>query len=84
MLQSSEQQSGQTQKQFLPSGNPSHEHLTIIMVHNTIYTRGLQPYFIWELLLKNESGWELPILFPYLNLLNNVSVQPVIHAIVKS
>ncbi len=32
-LQSSEYQNDQTQKQFLPSGNPSHEHLTIIMVH---------------------------------------------------
>ncbi len=36
-LQSSEHQNGQTQEQFLPSGNPSHEHLTVIMVHN-IYT----------------------------------------------
>ncbi len=27
-LQSSEHQNDQTQKQFLPSGNPSHEHLT--------------------------------------------------------
>ncbi len=33
MLQSSEHQNDQTQKQFLPSGNPSHEHLTMIMVH---------------------------------------------------
>ncbi len=32
-LQSSEHQNDQTQEQFLPSGNPSHEHLTIIMVH---------------------------------------------------
>ncbi len=32
-LQSSEHQNGQTQKLFLPSGNPSHEHLTIIMVY---------------------------------------------------
>ncbi len=32
-LQSSEPQNDQTQKQFLSSGNPSHEHLTIIMVH---------------------------------------------------
>ncbi len=32
-LQSSEHQNDQTQKQFLPSGNLSHEHLTIIMVH---------------------------------------------------
>ncbi len=36
-LLSSEHQNGQTQKQFLPSGNPSHEHLTIIMVH-TLFT----------------------------------------------
>ncbi len=35
-LQSSEHQNDQTQKQFVPSGNPSHEHLTIIMVH-TLY-----------------------------------------------
>ncbi len=33
MLQSSEHQNSQTQKQFLASGNPSHEHLTITMVH---------------------------------------------------
>ncbi len=32
-LQSSEYQNNQTQEQFLPSSNPSHEHLTIIMVH---------------------------------------------------
>ncbi len=32
-LQSSEHQNVQTQKQFLPSGNPSHEHLTIIILH---------------------------------------------------
>ncbi len=36
-LQSSEHQNDQTQEQdqtqFLPSSNPSHEHLTIIMVH---------------------------------------------------
>ncbi len=32
-LQSSEHQNDQTQKQFRPSDNPSHEHLTWIMVH---------------------------------------------------
>ncbi len=32
-LQSSEHQNDQTQEQFLTSGNPSHEHLTLIMVH---------------------------------------------------
>ncbi len=32
-LQSSEYQNDQTQEQFLPPSNPSHEHLTIIMVH---------------------------------------------------
>ncbi len=32
-LQSSKYQNDQTQEQFLPSSNPSHEHLTIIMVH---------------------------------------------------
>ncbi len=32
-LQSSEHQNDQTQEQFLPSSNPAHEHLTIIMVH---------------------------------------------------
>ncbi len=40
-LQSSEHQNDQTQKQFLLSGNPSHEHLTIIMVTHTIYTLSL-------------------------------------------
>ncbi len=33
MLQSSEHQNDQTQEQFLPSSNPSHEHLTIIFIH---------------------------------------------------
>ncbi len=37
-LQSSEHQNGQTQKQFIPSGNPSHEHLTTISGTHTIYT----------------------------------------------
>ncbi len=32
-LQSSEHQNDQTQEHFRLSGNPSHEHLTIIMVH---------------------------------------------------
>ncbi len=39
-LQSSEHQNDQTQEQFLPSSNPSHEHLTLNVghtTHNTIY-----------------------------------------------
>ncbi len=36
MLQSSEHQNDQTQEQFLPSGNPSHEHLTINAEHTTL------------------------------------------------
>ncbi len=36
MLQSSEHQNGQAQEQFLPSGNPSHEHLTINVEHTTL------------------------------------------------
>ncbi len=36
MLQSSEHQNDQTQKQFLPSGNPSHEHLTLNVEHTTL------------------------------------------------
>ncbi len=35
-LQSSEHQNVQTQKRFLPSGNPSHEHLTLNVEHSTI------------------------------------------------
>ncbi len=35
-LQSSEHQNDQTQKQFLPSGNPSHENLTINVEHATL------------------------------------------------
>ncbi len=35
-LQSSEHQNDQTQEQFLPSGNPSHEHLTLNMEHTTL------------------------------------------------
>ncbi len=36
MLQSSEHQNDQTQEQFLPSGNPSHEHLTFNVEHTTL------------------------------------------------
>ncbi len=35
-LQSSEHQNDQTQKQFLPPSNPSHEHLTLNMEHTTL------------------------------------------------
>ncbi len=35
-LQSSEHQNDQTQEQVLPSGNPSHEHLTLNMEHTTL------------------------------------------------
>ncbi len=35
-LQSSEHQNDQTQKQFLPSSYPSHEHLTLNMEHTTL------------------------------------------------
>ncbi len=37
-LQSTEHQNDQTQKQFLPSSNPSHEHLTLNMEHTTLFT----------------------------------------------
>ncbi len=37
-LQSSEHQNDQTQERFLPSGNPSHEHLRINIVH-TLFIR---------------------------------------------
>ncbi len=40
-LQSSEHQHAQTQEQFLPSSNPSHEHLTINVKHTTLL------YFIY-------------------------------------
>ncbi len=36
-LQSSEHQNDQTQEQFLPSGNPSHEHLTLNVEHTTLH-----------------------------------------------
>ncbi len=36
-LQSSEHQNDQTQEQFLPSGNPSHEHLTLNVEHTTLF-----------------------------------------------
>ncbi len=36
-LQSSEHQNDQTQEQFLPSGNPSHEHLTLKVEHTIYY-----------------------------------------------
>ncbi len=35
-LQSSEHQNDQTQEQFLPPSNPSHEHLTLNMEHTTL------------------------------------------------
>ncbi len=35
-LQSSEHQNDQTEEQFLPSGSPSHEHLTINIKHTTL------------------------------------------------
>ncbi len=35
-LQSSEHQNDQTQEQFLPSGNPSHGHLTLNVEHATL------------------------------------------------
>ncbi len=35
-LQSSEHQNDQTQKQFLPSGNPSHAHLRLNVEHTTL------------------------------------------------
>ncbi len=35
-LQSSEHQNDQSQNQSLPSGNPSHEHLTLNMEHTTL------------------------------------------------
>ncbi len=35
-LQSSEHQNSQTQERFLPSGNPSHEHLTLNVEHTTL------------------------------------------------
>ncbi len=35
-LQSSEHQNDKTQEQFLPSGNPSHEHLTLNVEHTTL------------------------------------------------
>ncbi len=34
--ESTEHQNGQAQEQFLPSGNPSHEHLTINVEHTTL------------------------------------------------
>ncbi len=37
-LQSSEHQNDQTQEQFLPSGNQSHEHLTLNVEHTTLFT----------------------------------------------
>ncbi len=37
-LRSSEHQNDQTQEQFLPPSNPSHEHLTLNMEHTTLFT----------------------------------------------
>ncbi len=37
-LQSSEHQNDQTQEQFLPPSNPSHEHLTLNVEHTTLFT----------------------------------------------
>ncbi len=38
----------------------THTH-THCIISDMLQTRGLQPYFIQELLFKNESGWELPM-----------------------
>ncbi len=56
MLHSSEYQNGQTQKQCLPSGNPSHEHLTIIMVHTLfihLYTYLSNTYLVYTSIAQN-------------------------------
>ncbi len=54
MLQSSEHQNSQTQKQFLASGNPSHEHLTITMVHTLfIHAFILHTYLVYTSIADN-------------------------------
>ncbi len=46
-LQSSEHQNDQTQEQFLPSGNPSHEHLTLnTIIHYLFITHS---YFSFQI-----------------------------------
>ncbi len=51
-LQSSEHQNDQTQKQFLSSGNPSHERLTLNVEHTTLlynYLFTTQIYFSFQI-----------------------------------
>ncbi len=56
-LQSSEHQNNQTKEQFLPSGNPSHEHLTLNVEHTTllyiIYSSHILIFFISNLHLSD-------------------------------
>ncbi len=46
-LQSSEHQNDQTQEQFLPSGSPSHEHLTLNVEHITLFTLFIHHTYIF-------------------------------------
>ncbi len=51
-LQSFEHQTDQTQEQFLPSGNPSHEHLTLNVEHTTLlynYLFTTHTYFSFQI-----------------------------------
>ncbi len=45
-LQSSEHQNNQTQEQFLPSSNPSHEHLTLNVEHTTLLYITYSPHIL--------------------------------------
>ncbi len=46
-LQSSVHQNDQTQEQFLPSGSPSHEHLTLNVEHITLFTLFIHHTYIF-------------------------------------
>ncbi len=60
-LQSSEHQNDQTQEQFLPSGNPSHEHLTIIVEHTTLLYTYTLIYLTHILSLHFEFAHNIPV-----------------------
>ncbi len=63
-LQSSEHQNGQTQKQFLPSGNPSHEDLTIIMVHTLfIHLSNTHTHLVYTSIAHNIPVQNCPLLY---------------------
>ncbi len=63
-LQSSEHQNDQTQEQFLPSGNPSHEHLTLNVEHTTLLYIIYSPHILFFLqVCSSDLFTQLSVLY---------------------